>query len=256
MGSVMSIFSGVPMRTRIGLPLVLLGLLSLSALADVELKEKGEGFIRIGQPAGDSWLKEDEVCVVRDGSTVDCGRVTQSEADSAIVRLSSPEQILPGDRVQSYLEIEEENTRGYATVGVTAGFGYYFPHLQLQYKLDESWFIGVMGSLSSNEEDLREISSKGAFLSINHYAKRAPFRGFWFRAAAGAYFLNVKSATQEESGVAPAVLSTVGWRGVFAQWVTLGAGVGLQYVPNQINMVPLGLRNLEPVMTVDLGLRF
>lgn len=239
--------------------LIVLTLSALSmqnAYGDVELKEKGDGFIRIGQPAGDQWTQEDELCIVRDGDTVGCGRVSQSESDSAIVRLGEGEEVLPGDRVQSYLEIQEENTRAIVTGGVMAGMGYYFPHIHLQYKVDENWYVGLMGSFSGNIENNVDISSKGLFLTANSYSRRVPFRGFWFRAGAGAYMLKVTSTTKTESATAPAVLSTVGWRGYLGQYVTTGVGLGLQYLPDQVKMVPLGLRDIEPLLTVDLGVRF
>jgi hypothetical protein len=226
-------------------------------MADVELKEKGDGYIRIGQPAGDQWMQDDEVCIVRDGDTVGCGPVSQSETDSAIVRVGGDsEQILPGDRVQSYLEIREENTKAIVSAGVMAGFGYYFPHLHLQYKVDENWYAGVMGSFSGNVEGNTDINSKGLFLTANSYSRRVPFRGFWFRAGAGAYMLKVTSSKGSESVTAPAVLSTVGWRGYIGPYLTTGVGMGLQYLPDQIKMVPLGLRDIEPLLTVDVGVRF
>lgn len=254
---VLRLFFGGPMRNKSLLLMTAFLFISIPTFADVELKEQGEGYIRIGQPANDTWLVEDEVCIVRDGNTLGCGRVTQSETDGAIVRVGdTAQEILPGDRVQSYLEIQEENTRAIITAGVMAGFGYHFPHIHIQYRLNENWFIGAMGSLSSNEELGRDITHKGLFLTANSYSRYSPFRGFWFRVGAGAYLLDVKNSVQTESATSPALLSTVGWRGYLGGTVTIGLGVGLQYIPNQINTVPLGLRELEPLGTLDIGIRF
>ena len=237
--------------------LILSVLVGRSLFAEVALIEKTESEIVVGQRFGKPWKNGEEACVVRKHQKVGCGTITDSNVTAARIILGDAAlDVEEGDRVQTYREIyEESQPTAHLTAGVEAGFGYWFPTLEVQFNAFQDWKLGILASLSNSSTSGVSIKSKALMVSLNHYAFEKPFPGFWFRGGFGAYQWSVTRNGSLEEKIEPFVLSTVGWRG---QWklLTVGIGLGAQYVPNQIQSAPLGLRDLEPVGTFDLGINF
>jgi hypothetical protein len=231
---------------------------SVSVFADVGLIEKSDVGVRIGQRNGSWWIKGDTVCFVRKRYNLGCGKVVETNSQFADIEARDiANEVEPGDRAQTYRELYPENKDIIITPGLAFGFGYYFPTLNVQIKFTENYYVGVMGSYSSSDESSgRQVSSKGFSLSLNHYSDIEPFPGFWWKAGAGAYLLNYTATGTNESGTAPFFFATVGWRAWFAQFLTAGIGLGLQVLPDTIKSAPLQMRSVEPLFTVDFGVRF
>lgn len=235
---------------------LLLSLVNISVFAEVSLLEKADRSIRVSHPRRMPWKMDEEVCVVRYEEVVGCGKVVDRSPQFADIDTGDfTEEIQPGDRIQSYVEIQDKMKRFQITPGVEAGLGFVFTTLDFQVRVYEQWFVGLMGSYSSSEDSGYQISQKGFLLSANHYSLLNPFPGFWFRIGGGAYILDV-TRNQTETTTVPFALTTVGWRTQFLTYFTTGLGVGVQYLPNRIQSTKLGLREFEGLATFDIGVKW
>ncbi len=242
-------------------------LASRGALADIKFLERSDGTIKITTAKPWEWGDRGEtVCFVRnviddqgkpDEKTIACGEVTDSTADWAIVDIGPDVSLIhDGDKAQNY-----QYTRLYfafLTVGADAGTGYFFPHAHFQFKITRQWYLGVKMSYSSSDENLGySIKTLGTFVTLNHYTYRKPFPGFWWQLFGGAYNISRNLGASEQPRTAPAIGTTVGWRGVFFHWITVGAGVGVQWIGDPFNGPPaISLQGFKPLVTGDIGVRF
>lgn len=142
------------------------------------------------------------------------------------------------------------------TIGGTIGLNHFYPLLNFQFAVGKRIALGLVPLYFAQSQDVVSISGLGAHLTFNYYHDYA-YRGLWVQVGAGAIKFNASVPGSEESQTRLSFLGTVGWRQRWDLGINVGAGAGVQFIVNQdLQLVDLSYRNLQPTVIIDFGLNF
>ncbi|MCB0406022.1 MAG: hypothetical protein KDD51_14665, partial [Bdellovibrionales bacterium] len=142
------------------------------------------------------------------------------------------------------------------TVGGTIGLNHFYPLLSFQFAIGKRIALGLTPFYFAQSQDVVSISGLGGHLTFNYYHDYA-YRGLWLQAGAGAIKFNASVPGSEESQTRLSFLGTIGWRQRWDLGINVGAAAGVQFIVNQnLQLVDLSYRNLQPTVIIDFGLNF
>ncbi|MCB9255178.1 MAG: hypothetical protein H6617_10890 [Bdellovibrionaceae bacterium] len=142
------------------------------------------------------------------------------------------------------------------TVGGSIGLNHFYPILSFQFAVGKRIALGLTPFYFAQSQDVVSISGLGGHFTFNYYHDYA-YRGLWLQAGAGAIKFNASVPGSEESQTCLSFIGTVGWRQRWDLGINVGASAGVQFIVNQnLQLVDLSYRNLQPTVLIDFGLNF
>ncbi len=234
------------------------------------------------------WQPDDRVCVVQGNIDVVCGKVLKSTVKGAIVKLDTLfEAIQVGDPVrlltaastpaaqgvvgerkpatQLLDSVEKDRQAGLHRfnlgAGLSAGFSYLIPLLNLQWSPFRKVAIGLMPFYFKGSGNGATIQGFGGYASVSYYGQ-GHFRGLWIQGGGGIFNFSATDATGFEEKVnSPAGFLTVGYRGYYEAGLNIGIAAGGLFVTKPEFSVASGITDvkpsgIQPLLIVDIGYSF
>jgi hypothetical protein len=218
------------------------------------------------------WHVNDTVCAFDASKEVACGIIAQKTSDKLGIKLTSVQGSLrqgqwltlrkdsrmpasvSGNTSEAVLPTNPKNVLD-ISLGLQAGFNYYYPALHVQWALNDALSIGLMPIYFSSNDTDSKVSGFGTFLTVNYYYTHFPFRGFFVQGGVGFYSLSVDYVGGSEQMSPLATMLSLQWRGK-AYWgmpLDIGVGVGGQYLFSTNAPVTIGFSGILPLFTAYLG---
>lgn len=216
----------------------------------------------------ETWNLETAACVYRDKEKIACGIIVQKAGKGVVLRVLDQTKVARlGDNVRS-----EGFRRGPASIsgledtaslktakriivgGAHVGLKATLYNVHFQGLISDHVSLGLQPGLFTFNDTGVRVTSFGAVFSAHYYSK-GPFEGLWLQGASGFYAFRAESGDVLETSYSPAIIATVGWRGMWELGMTIGLGLGAQYIANpQRSSVTIPFSAIQPVFAMDIGL--
>jgi hypothetical protein len=219
-----------------------------------------------------TWRVNDMVCAFDTSKEVACGIVAQKTSDKLGIKLTSVQGNLRAgqwvtlrkdSRTPASVEggtseaVLPKNPNNFfdVSLGLQAGFNYFYPVLHVQWALNDALSLGLMPVYFNCNLTDSSVSGFGGFVTLNYYYTHFPFRGFFVQGGVGFYSLSVNYVGGSEQMSPLATELSLQWRGK-AYWgmpLDIGVGVGGQYLFPTNAPVSIGFSGILPMFTAYLG---
>lgn len=195
---------------------------------------------------GRRWQLNDSLCLFQNKRELACGFVGRLTSTEIVVKISTRAyRILPGQGVElrrdvrypssmssNEMAVARDNPKLDVSLGLMAGFNYFYPTAQLQFALFRTMAIGIQPLYAKFSLVDGDVQAVGGFVNFSYYYTHYPFRGFFVNAGAGFYSITETTSTMQAKLTPLALTATAQWRGK-PHWglgIDIGVGVGLQVV--------------------------
>lgn len=227
------------------------------------------------------WALHENICLTNSNIILVCGiiqqktsshigiKVTQKmhplkEGDYVLIRKNSRRvaSVVGNEKVASSEEIKKINSSNSddmfdGTVGLVAGFNYFFPSLHLQMALSKEFSIGLLGAFVTGGGS-NSVTGAGGFLTFDYFITHYAFRGLYLQGGIGLYNLTAQNLTASQTTTPPSIEVSIEWRGK-AYWglpFDIGVGIGGQYLIPGTRTIAYSFQYLMPWFTAFLGYSF
>jgi hypothetical protein len=220
------------------------------------------------------WAPNDSLCAFVQTRKLFCGLVIRATPAKIDVRIDQKETVvakgtwvtlrLVARKVASETttsvvdESNRDNKPFDVSLGLSAGFNYYFPMAQLQVALDREFSLGIEPLYVNYSEGSANVVAFGGFLTAAYYITHFPFRGFFLEGGLGLYDINASVSGNSDVHVQGAFKATMNWRGR-AAWelgLDIGVGVGFQYIIPVDRSFTSAFSGVLPLFQVVIGYPF
>jgi hypothetical protein len=242
--------------------------------AEVLRVSSNSQMIAITQEVNRPWQINDRICVIQNGSKVDCGVVIKTKEKYSIVKLKNGSSLIGrGDQVilenrqnkpsllisAEPLPVESNSEKTpfhLLSLGGTLGPGVFYPDLHFQRIIEPELAVGFMPAYINITSSAQTLSSVSLLATANYYPKEF-YRKWWIHGAMGLAFMSTQTGTVQQQSAAFQALLAGGYRFKLDVGINVGVAVGFQYIhdPNFVGLTLNGV-GLKPVILLDAGVNF
>ncbi len=172
--------------------------------------------------------------------------------------------VKPRERKSSSKSSSSKNRKGnpatsLLTLGVHGFSNYLYPTLTYELGITRWLSLGLTGLYSKSHEGSSDALLYGGYGSVNLYLGHGEFRGLWLHMGYGAWSFEAKAAGETERFFRTVTMATIGFRGMFENFLRIGASGGLLHLtPGKLNsrLLSVEVPDTVPVMAVEVGFGF
>ena len=223
--------------------------------------------------APDAPRVNDRLCAKRGEEDLGCGRVTATTTYT--IQVNNPklaEEIRSGERIlvtapqrgvepriddNAYVVTRAMYHRKAIHAGIYGSSSFWFPNLHFQFAVGESTLMGLMPTVADSAKTDSQVSVLGSFVTFEKFLSGRVFEGFSLLGGAGLYSFKITLGEDTEGVWAPVVSGQLGYRVCGRLGISIGVGVGAQYVVGATSeLVDVSVNQFSPIFRADVGWAF